>query len=91
MQPGATIPVRSEALPGSAGIPGHVVSIQRIGLSVFGAIAVIGGVLAVATAWLFLTNPVTVANSVNEGDVTPFVRDLAQVLWDALQGLLKYL
>jgi hypothetical protein len=48
-------------------------------------------VLAVATAWLFLTNPVTVANSVNEGDVTPFVRDLAQVLWDALQGLLKYL
>ena len=66
-------------------------SIERIGLSVFGAIALVGVVLAGATAWLFLTSPVTVANAVNEGDVTPFVRDLAQVLLAALQGLLKYL
>ena len=27
--------------------------------------------LAGATIWLFLTNPVTVANAINEGDVTP--------------------
>jgi predicted RND superfamily exporter protein len=66
-------------------------SIQRIGLTAFGAIALVGVVLAVATAWLFLTSPVTVANAVNEGDVTPFVRDLAQVLLTALEGLLKYL
>ena len=66
-------------------------SIGRIGLGVFGAIAALGGVLALATAWLFLTNPVTVANSVNEGDISPFVRDLAQVLLTALEGLLKYL
>jgi hypothetical protein len=66
-------------------------SIERIGLSVFGAIAVMGAVIALATAWLFLTNPVTVANAVNEGDITPFVRDLAQVLLTALEGLLKYL
>ncbi len=66
-------------------------SIHRIGLGVFGAIAVVGAVLALAAAWLFLTSPVTVANAVTEGDVTPFIRDLARVLLDALVGLLKYL
>jgi hypothetical protein len=34
---------------------------------------------------------VTVATAMNEGDVTPFVRDLARVLFEALQGLLRYL
>ncbi len=65
--------------------------LQRVGVSIFGAIAIVSVVLAVATVWLFLTNPVTVATAVNEGDVTPFVRDLARVLFEALQGLLKYL
>jgi hypothetical protein len=65
--------------------------VQRFALSVFGAVAIISVVLAVATVWLFLTDPVTVANAVNEGDVSPFVRDLARVLLEALQGLLKYL
>ena len=48
-------------------------------------------VLAGATIWLLLTSPVTVANAINEGDVTPLVRELADVLWQALSGLLKYL
>ena len=65
--------------------------LQGLGLGVFGAIAVISVVLAVATIWLFLTNPVTVANAVNEGTISPFVRDLAEVIFAALQGLLKYL
>lgn len=65
--------------------------LQGFGLGVVGAIAVISVILAVATVWLFLTNPVTVANAVSEGTISPFVRDLAQVLLDALQGLLKYL
>jgi hypothetical protein len=64
---------------------------QRIGLSVFTLVAVVSTVLAVATIWLFVTNPVTVANAVNQGEVSPFVRDLAQVLYDALRGILKYL
>jgi len=33
----------------------------------------------------------TVATAVNENDVSPFIRNLAQVLFQALQGLLKYL
>ncbi len=64
---------------------------ERIGLSLFGAVALLVVVVAVATIWLFLTNPVTVATAVSEGDVSPFVRDLADVLLQALQGLLKYL
>jgi hypothetical protein len=64
---------------------------ERIGMSLVGAVAVLALVLAAATTWLLLTDPVTVATAVNEGDVSPLVRDLAQVLFNALQGLLKYL
>jgi len=64
---------------------------QRLSASLFGFVAVVSAMLAAATIWLFLTNPITVANAVNEGTVSPFVRDLAQVLLSALGGLLKYL
>jgi hypothetical protein len=64
---------------------------QRLGVSVFGLVAIVSVVLAGATVWLLLTEPVTVATAVNEGEVTPLVRELARVLIDALAGLLKYL
>jgi hypothetical protein len=64
---------------------------QRLSVSLFGLIACISIVLAAATVWLFLTNPVTVATAVNEGEVSPLIRELAQVLYGALSGLLKYL
>ena len=65
--------------------------LQRVGVGIFGAVALTSVVLAVATVWLFLTSPLTVATAVNEGDISPFVRDLARVLFEALQGLLRYL
>ena len=65
--------------------------LQRVGVSLFTLIAVVSIVLAAATIWLFVTNPVTVANAVNEGEVTPFVRNLAEVLYNALRGILRYL
>ena len=64
---------------------------QGLGVSLFTAIAVLSIVLAMATVWLFLTNPVTVVHAVNEGQITPLVRNLAQVLFEALRGILKYL
>ena len=64
---------------------------QRLGVSVFGFVAMVSVILAAATIWLVLTEPVTVATAVNEGEVTPLVRELARVLLDALAGLLKYL
>ena len=66
-------------------------SLQRLSVSLFSAVAIVSIVLAAATIWLFLTNPVTVANAVNEGEISPLIRDLADVLLNALQGLLKYL
>lgn len=65
--------------------------LQRLSLSLFGVVAVASIMLAAATVWLFLTNPVTVATAVNEGDVSPLVRDLAEALFNALRGLLRYL
>ena len=65
--------------------------LQRLSISLFAIVAVLSVVLAVATIWLLLTSPVTVATAVTEGDVTPLVRDLAQALLQALAGLLKYL
>ena len=65
--------------------------LQRLSVSLFGLIAIISIVLASATIWLFLTSPVTIANAVSDGEISPLVRDLALVLFEALRGLLKYL
>lgn len=66
-------------------------SMVRVSLSLVGLIAAFSLVLAVATIWLVLTDPVTVADALNNGEITPFVRQLAGVVYDALRGILKYL
>ena len=66
-------------------------SLVGTSFKVTGFMAVFCLVLAVCTVWLVLTDPVTVANSVNEGDVSPLVRELASAVFEALKGLLKYL
>jgi hypothetical protein len=60
-------------------------------VGLIGAIAIVSIVLAIASVWLLLTDPVTVATSVSQGEITPLVQQLAQVIFDALRGLLKYL
>jgi len=65
--------------------------LQRLSVSLVGVVAAISLVLAAATIWLLLTSPVTVATAVNEGDVSPLVRELAQAILTALSSLLKYL
>jgi len=66
-------------------------SVVRLSLSLFGTIAVISAVLASATIWLLVTDPVTVADAVESGQVSPLVQALAGVIYDAFRGLLKYL
>ena len=66
-------------------------SLARIGMSVAGVIALLAATLAAATIWLLLTDPVTVADAVTEQDVTPFVRQLADVIYQALRRLVRYL
>ena len=59
--------------------------------SVAALVGVAAAVIAGATIWLLLTNPVTVATAVDEGEISPLVRQLAQVIVNAVLGLLEYL
>jgi hypothetical protein len=54
-------------------------------------IGVVAVIIASATIWLILTDPVTVATAVETGEVSPLVRQLADVIYNALVGLLDYL
>ena len=62
-----------------------------LSVSLAGTIAILSAILAGATIWLLLTDPVTVADAVDSGEVSPRVRQLAGVLYNALAGLLRYL
>jgi hypothetical protein len=59
--------------------------------SVAGLVAILAAIVAGAAIWLLLTDPVTVATSVEDGEISPLVRQLAQVLYNAVAGLLDYL
>ena len=73
-------------------MPGpSAMSLARVSMSVFGVVAVLAATLAGATIWLLVTDPVTVADAVSEGDVSPIVRALAGALYEAFSGLFKYL
>ena len=65
-------------------------SLVRIGMRVAGVVGVLAVTLATATIWLLLTDPVTVADAVSEQDVTPFVRQLADVIFQVLRQLVRY-
>jgi hypothetical protein len=54
-------------------------------------IGILASVVAAATIWLLLTDPVTVATAVETGEVSPLVRQLADVIYSAIVGLLDYL
>jgi hypothetical protein len=47
-------------------------------------IGAMAAIIAGATIWLLLTDPVTVATAVDEGEISPLVRQLAQVIYNAL-------
>ena len=59
--------------------------------SLVGIVGLLATIIAGATIWLLLTDPVTVAESVDTGEVTPLVQSLAGTIYDALVRLLKYL
>jgi hypothetical protein len=54
-------------------------------------IGIVAAVVAGATIWLLLSNPVAVLNAVDEGQISPLVRQLADIIYNALSGLLDYL
>lgn len=66
-------------------------SLGTLSFSLVGIVGVLALVIAGATVWLLLTDPITVAESVDTGEVSPLVRSLAGAIYEALRGLLKYL
>ena len=66
-------------------------SLGSLSFSLVGLVGVLAIVMAGATVWLVLTDPVTVAESVDTGEVSPLVRSLASTIFEALRGILKYL
>jgi len=66
-------------------------SFARLSLSLAAVIGLIATTLASATIWLLVTQPVTVADAVATGEVSPIMRALAGALYEALAGIVKYL
>jgi hypothetical protein len=66
-------------------------SFARMSLSLVAAVGVMAIALAGATIWLLVTQPVTVADAISKGEVSPLAKALAGALYEALQGILKYL
>ena len=64
---------------------------SRLSVSLSAGIALIAAIFAAALIWLVLSDPVGVADAVNEGTVTPLLVELANVIYNALLGLLDYL
>jgi multidrug resistance efflux pump len=66
----------------------------RFSLSLVGVVGVLVAVIAMAALWLAVSDPVTTATAVDaaaQGDVSPIMKALAGALYDAMQGILKYL
>ena len=63
---------------------GHVITAAIV-------IGVAAAIVAGATIWLLLTDPVTVASAVEGGEISPLVVQLADVIYNAIVGLLNYL
>jgi len=64
---------------------------SRFSVSLSAAVAIVAAIFAGALIWLLLSDPVTVADAVETGEVTPLIRELANVIYQALLGLLDYL
>jgi hypothetical protein len=69
-------------------------TLARVSLSLVGVVGLVAVALAGATVWLLVSQPVTTADAAADlarGNLTPMAQALATVLYEALQGLLKYL
>jgi hypothetical protein len=72
-------------------IPRRSSGLGSLSFSLVGIIGVLAAVIAGATIWLVLTDPVTVAESMDSGEVSPLVQSLAGSIYEALVRLLRYL
>ena len=66
-------------------------SLIRLSLSFVGVMGVLAATVAAALIWLLITDPVSVAETVSTGDVSPIVRALGSLIYDSLKDILGYL
>jgi hypothetical protein len=64
---------------------------SRISVSLSAGVALVAAAFAAALIWLLLSDPVSVADAVNEGGATSLMLQLGQVIYKALLALLDYL
>ncbi len=66
-------------------------SFAQRSLSLAAIVGVLTAVFAAGLIYLLVTQPVTTAQNIASGEVSPLMRAVAGVLYEALQGLFKYL
>lgn len=64
---------------------------SRLSVSLSAGIAVIAAIFAGALIWLLLSDPITVADAVETGEIGTLAAELANVIYQALLNLLDYL
>jgi hypothetical protein len=68
-----------------------IMNLARWSVSLVAVIGLLAATIAGAAIWLIVSDPVSVANAVSTGDVTPIMQAIGAVIFDALKGLFKYL
>ena len=69
-------------------------SFVRFSVSLVAIIGLMAATIAGATIWLLLTDPVRTADAASDlaqGNISPFVQAIGSVIYNAIQGLVKYL
>ena len=70
-------------------------NVARWSVSLIAVVGVVAATLAAATIWLLFTDPVggaeAFSQTMNTGDVTPFIKAIGSVIVDALRDLFRYL
>ena len=64
---------------------------SRLSVSLSAGVALIAAIFAGALIWLLLSDPVTVADAVETGEIGTLVTELANVIYQAFLSLLDYL
>lgn len=64
---------------------------SRLSVSLSAGVAIIAAIFAAALIWLLLSDPLTVADAVETGEIAPLFQEIAAVIYQALLTLLDYL
>jgi hypothetical protein len=64
---------------------------SRLSVSLSAGVAAFAAVFAGALIWLLLSDPVSVADAVETGEVAPLIAQIANAIYQALLNLLDYL